>query len=129
MHFDLVRGKSLDEIDGGSIHRRLKADEEVEPFTPTFRLPLQPPGSGRSGRLGRKKSTLQRGVWSFRSVRRSYGDSYYVVVRSERRPWLPPAIESQEFALAVVLEADAPQLYSRIQQRVQQRERERVRVR
>ncbi len=39
MHFDLVRGKTLNEVTDA--YRRLKKDEEVEPFTPTFRLSLR----------------------------------------------------------------------------------------
>lgn len=119
MHFDVIRGKDLEEI--VKAYKKVAADEEVGTITGASRIPLTPKATGAPGR---KKSTLQKAAFELkRQPKKDYGETYYVVVRAERKPWLPPTVTMQRYALAVVLEADAPELYATVRQRLAQRQR------
>lgn len=114
MRFDVIRGKSLDEI--VRAYKHLEPDEEVSKIKASEQLKLAPIQTYR------KKSTLQKGSIEFSRIG-DYGNSYWLVVRSERK-WAS-ADMIQRFAVVVTLEAETDQLYERVSQRVKIRVRNR----
>ncbi len=113
MHFDVIRGKNRDEIVKAY---QKAAGEEVGRIKGASKLDLFPQVTGAPGR---KKSTLQKGSFRLKKApKKDYGDTYYVVVRAEKKAWLPPNTTVQRYALAVVLEADAADLYAKVRERL-----------
>jgi hypothetical protein len=124
MNFDLIRGKTLDEI-----VRAYKAgphEDADSAIQAPFKMPADPAAQPRGGGYVRKKSTLQKGVYKFLRPN-DYGNIYYLVVRAERK-WAPVEIEGQDYAVAVTLQAEEPRLFSVVEARVRQRIRARPRV-
>lgn len=124
MNFDLIRGKTLDEI--------VRAYEAIGPHEDAdaaiqapYKLTAKPAPQPRGGGYARKKSTLQKGIYEF-SRRSDYGD-YYLVIRAERK-WAPAEIEGQDYAVAVTLQAEEPRLFAIVEARVRQRIRARPHV-
>jgi hypothetical protein len=119
MNVLLIRGKTVDEIVDSyrSVSQEERQAARMEErnlpaaFQAPFRCPLEP------GVQTLEASTLQRSEWTFQHEKRDYGDSWYRLVRAERT-WAPAEITHQEFGLAVTMEADQPQLYNLIRQRV-----------
>ena len=70
-------------------------------------------------------STLQKRSMSFLRFGKDYGETFYLVIQCVRTG-APARIVDQEFAVAVVLEADTPHLYNSVRLRVQPRARVRV---
>lgn len=107
-------------------------DDDIENKIPSRnRVTLEPSGRPRTGDYNRKKSTLQCASFTLKrpeGQETNYGDEYWFVVRSERK-WAPSEITSQSYAVAVTLQADDPDLYIQVQQRIQQRIRQPIRVR
>ncbi len=126
MDMFLIRGKTLDEVHDA--FKKVAVNENAEEaIGPPYRVNLEPKASCRSGGYSRKKSTLQRCTFTMKSRERNdYGNEYWLVIRAERK-WVPPEIENQDYAVAVTLAADAPELYNQIRQRVRQRIRGRAR--
>jgi hypothetical protein len=126
MDIFLIRGKTIEEIH--EAFRKLQPNEDAEEaIKGSARIPLEPKSSSRNGGYSRKKSTLQRCEFVMKRPEGSnvdYGDEYHLVVRCERK-WAPPDIETQDFALAVTLCADNPDLYNQVALRIQQRVRAR----
>lgn len=116
MDFMLIRGKTPNEI-AEAYAKVIDDDDPEDAFGPPFRVKIEPPQT-----KGPAKGTLQRGEFRFSRERTDYGDTFYLVVRASRR-WAPPEVEDQSFAVAVALEADAPQLYARLQARARARGR------
>ena len=117
----VIRGKTLDEVH--SVYRRIASeDQAAEAFEPRYRLSMYPRETSRGGGPCRRTSTLQLSSKTFTRVDAAYGDTYWLVVRCERR-WAPEDITHQDYAVAVTLQSDSPELY------VQVRQRARVRVR
>jgi len=119
MSFRLVRGKSLEEV--VDAYRRHAANEEdPETFSGTrFQCDLWP--NTRS----RDFSTLQKGELTFtNNPSADYGDTYYVVVRSQRI-WAPEEVSHQRYAVGVALEhiAHPIDLYAALRARVAVRAR------
>ncbi len=115
MDFMLIRGKTPEEI--ADAYRKVGSDEDPQQALPSkFRVNLEPPQT-----KGPAKGTLQCGVYRFSREREDYGDTFYLVVRAARR-WASIE-EEQQFAVAVSLEADDPQLYARLQARMRARVR------
>lgn len=118
MDFMLIRGKTPEEI--SEAYAKVVGDEDPEDaFGSKFRVKIEPPQT-----KGPAKGTLQRGVFRFNREREDYGEMFYLVVRAARR-WAPPEFDDQNFAVAVSLEADDPQLYARLQARARARARAR----
>jgi hypothetical protein len=117
----VIRGKSLDEVHRA--YRHVASEEQaVEAFATKYRLDMAPHETSRSGGPCRRTSTLQLCSKALTRVDADYGDIYWLVVRCERR-WAPEDITHQDYAVAVTLQSDSPELY------VQVRQRARVRVR
>ena len=99
------------------------AGESVQgAFKSPFKCDLKP------GPQTLQSSALQQSRWSFSSSRPDYGDSYYLVVRADRR-WAPDTFTHQDYAVSVTLQADEPQLYNLIRNRVRVRQQQRARAR
>ena len=122
MGMNFFRGKTPEEIIAA--YRSLTNEErETAPgaLSGSVQCKLQPNATVV------KSSTLQRREWSFQSERMDFGATYDLMIQA-RRKWAPPEIRVQDFGLAVTLMADAPELYTRIQQRIRLRARPRARV-
>lgn len=115
MSFRLIRGATLEEVI--EFYRRRTEDEGPVPDMPgRNNCDLVP------GPASREKGTLQRARFTMRqNPRDGYGDTYYLVVRCERK-WAPDEEGPQRFA--IVVEIGHPAV-----ERLYQRIRERVRVR
>ena len=125
MNFELIRGKTVSEI--VSAYRAIGPNDNAdEAIRAPYKLTWKPSPQPRAGGYMRKKSTLQKGVHVFTRPR-DYGDTYYLVVRAERK-WAPIEIENQDYAVAVTLKAEEPRLFNLVEARVQQRIRARPRV-
>ena len=130
MRYSLIRGKSLDEII--EAYRALE-EEERKAYRETGE---QPQGAFQGAAKCKLKpgsdtlatSTLQKSTWEFSKSKQEYGDSYYLIVRCDRR-WAPETFSEQNFAVTVTLQANEPRLYNLIQMRVQNRIRQRQRER
>lgn len=126
MDIFLIRGKTIDEIH--EAFRKLQPNEDAEEaIKGAARMSLEPKSSSRNGGYSRKKSTLQRYECVMKrpeSASVDDGNEYHLVVRCERK-WAPSEIETQDFALAVTLCADEPDLYNQVALRIQQRVRAR----
>ncbi len=76
----------------------------------------------------RAASTLQVGEFTFRKSASRYGNTYWLVVRSQGR-WAPsPEFETQDYGIAVSLAADTDELYTNVSLQLRQRTRIRTRV-
>jgi hypothetical protein len=122
MNFDLIRGTTLDQVIAA--YRRVGPGEEASSIDQSSRVNLRPVSQPRGGLFSRKRSTLQSGTARFTRFQRTYGDAYWLVLRAERK-WAPPEITVQDFGVAVSVQADAPELYTQISQRIRQRIRAR----
>jgi len=125
MTFQMIRGKSLEEV--LNAYRSVGPEEEPDAaIQGSCKIDFDPKETARDGGYKRKLSTLQRGDFNFIRNATRYGDTYWLVVRSERK-WAPVEIETQDYALAVVLAAEDDRLYSNVSLRLQQRTRIRAR--
>ena len=130
MSYALIRGKSVDEI--VEAYRALTAEELAAvrrkqitmpgAFQAPYRCDLKP------GPQAFETSTLQRSDWTFQREQKDYGESCYLLVRATRN-WAPADVTTQDFGVAVCLQADEPRLYSLVRQRVELRLQQRARVR
>jgi hypothetical protein len=130
MNYALIRGKSVDDI--VEAYRQLSQDERSAAlgnpdgiqgaFKSPYKCALEP------GPQTLQASTLQRSEWTFSRENNNYGDSWYLVVRAERT-WAPDSITEQRFAATVTLQADEPNLYNLIRNRIQLRQQQRTRAR
>lgn len=124
MHMALIRGATLDEV----VERfgRVEAGEAAEKaFAPPQLVALQPSPGSRQG-YQRKKSTLQAGTFTIKGGNlQRYGNEYWLVVVAERK-WAPPEFDAQRYAVAVTLEAESPQVYVQVRQRIRSRARVRT---
>lgn len=120
----LIRGKTLDEVHDA--FKKVAPDEDAtDAIGSPYRIDLEPKATSRQGGYSRKKSTLQRGVFTMKTRRKDYGDTYWLVVRAERK-WAPATIETQDYAVAVTLAADEQRLYNQVRQRVQLQQKVRL---
>ncbi len=130
MDYSLIRGRSVEEI--VDAYRALSTEERIAArsgdyaiqgaFQDASRCRLQP------GPQALRTSTLQRSEITFKQRTQNYGDSWYLVVRANR-VWAPAPITHQTFGIAIVLEADEPQLYNLVRQRIELRQQQRARAR
>ncbi|RMF39568.1 MAG: hypothetical protein D6753_13460, partial [Planctomycetota bacterium] len=130
MDYALIRGKSVDEI--VEAYRQLSQEERAAAqsspdgiqgaFQSPFKCNLIP------GTRTLQSSTLQRSEWEFSSERNDYGESWYLVIRAQRT-WAPETFTEQRFATTVTLQAEEPELYALIQNRIRLRQQQRARAR
>jgi hypothetical protein len=120
MRFDLLRASTLEEV--ADWYQRQDPDQPLELPTGRRRPPLEP------GTNTTANSTLMA-----RGMRRQLfgeddGDTYFLAVTHQSRPWASPG--EQSYALAVALEEEERgnvDLYVDLQARVRARVRVRVR--
>jgi hypothetical protein len=126
MDIIMIRGSTTEDI--YEAFRKLSPDEDAENATLGLdKMPLEPKANPRNSGYSRKKSTLQRCECVMKRPERSdkdYGNQYHLIVRCERK-WAPTEINTQDFALAVTLCANDPDLYNQVALRIQQRVRAR----
>lgn len=118
MSFRMVRGRTLEDV----VERFRRRDREQDGPAPE-----QPERYDCKFDLGpaiRECGTIQSAVFNIKqNPRAEYGETYYLVVRCERR-WFADDLATQRFAVVVELEHSADiRLYERVRERV------RVRVR
>ena len=98
MSFRLIRGKSVVEI-ADAFRQRTRDEQRVDPLTSTrYDCPMKPRPTVREG------GTLQKAIFTIR--RRpspDYGDTYYLVVRCEKK-WARDEHGPQRYAVVVVVE-------------------------
>jgi hypothetical protein len=116
MSFRMVRGRTLGDV----IERFRKRDreqdgpvpEQLERYDCKFDL----------GPTTRERGTIQSAVFNIKqNPRAEYGETYYLVVRCERR-WFADDLATQRFAVVVELEHSSDiRLYERVRERVRVR--------
>jgi hypothetical protein len=125
MNMALIRGKTLADVE----RRFSRAGPDVTAetaFPPKYQAKLHPSSSSRNGGYKRKKSTLQVGTFTIKGGSpEAYGNDYWLVVIAQNK-WALPDVERLDYAVAVTIEANAPGLYVRVQQRIRPRVRVRV---
>lgn len=124
MSFRLIRGKSAADV-AEAYRARTKKEAKVDPLGSTkFNCSLIPTPTIREG------GTLQKASFTFkRTPDPQYGNTYYLVVRCERK-WARDEHSPQRYAVVVTVEHSADiNLYNTIQQRVTARVRVRPRAR
>jgi len=124
MSFRLIRGKTVNEV-AEAFRSRTRDEGSVDRLSSTrFDCDMKPTPTVREG------GTLQRGTFTMR--RRppaDYGDTYYLVVRCEKK-WARDEHAPQRYAVVVVMEHSAQiNLYNTIRERVVARLRVRPRAR
>lgn len=114
MSFRLVRGATLDQVK--EHYRRRDSDEGPVPEMEGSVCDDRPTPTVR------EKGTLQKATFRMaRNPKNDYGDTYYLVVRCERR-WARDDEGPQRFALVVEMRHQTDiQLYERIRERVRVR--------
>ncbi len=119
----LIRGKTLNEVIAA--YRSVPAGQ-TEPapgaIQGSCKCKLVP------GVRQLEDSTLQKSEFLLTRPATTYGETYYLVVRSQRT-WAPIEIEEQDYAIAVSLVSNSTELYSRVEERVQARIQQQARVR
>lgn len=127
MNFQMIRGKTLHEVI--SAFQALGPQEEAQSAIPEpYNIPFEPKGRPLREAYRRNTSTLQVGSFHFERGGARYGDTYWLLVRSQRK-WAPVEVDRQDYAVAVTLDADDEKLYNSVAVRLQQRTRVRGRAR
>jgi hypothetical protein len=127
MNFQMIRGKTLPEVIAA--FEAVGPDEDAEGAIPSpYNIPFEPKGRPLRDSYRRNTSTLQVGCFEFERGAARYDDTYWLLVRSQRK-WAPVEVEQQDYAVAVTLEAYEDELYNSISLRLQQRTRVRGRAR
>jgi hypothetical protein len=124
MSFRLIRGKSLGEVTE-AFRQRSRKESSVDALTSTkFDCQMEPSSTLREGGTLQKASFMMK-----RQPNPEYGDTYYLVVRCERK-WARTEHAPQRYAAVVVVEHSASvRLYGEIRTRVQEAARMRARQR
>ena len=124
MSFRLIRGKSVQEI-AEAFRQRTKDEDAVDRLTSTKHdCSMEPKVTAR------ENSTLQRATFTMKKKPTAeYGDTYYVVVRCEKK-WAREEHSPQRYAVVVSVEHSAEvDLYSKIRNRIREAARVRARQR
>jgi len=118
MSFRLIRGQNLQNVVEAFRHRERHEDTVGRLSSTRYDCRMLPGPQSREG------STLQKATFSMqRTPSADYGDTYYLVVRCERK-WARDEHAPQRYAVVVSVEhTQRLDLYSRIRQRVQARVR------
>ena len=119
MSFDLIRGKSLEEVyQVCASQAGLDEEEKKERFESKYICDI-----GNCGKTLREYGTLQKGTFEF--SRSSYGENYYLVVDCKKN-W---SVEKQNYALVVTYQVEdkSVKIYELLKNRIRvPRGRERV---
>ncbi len=116
MSFDLIRGKKLAEVIDA--YRAAESGEIPDKaVSGSSRITFVPSATRRNS------STLQNGSFTFKTLRKDYGKSYWLVVRAQRR-WAPDTVTHQDVSVVTTLRCRSTELYSAIRDRVQVRLRQ-----
>lgn len=119
MSFELIRGKSLDEVyQVYASQAGLPKEDKKEKFKDRFVCKMN-----NCGKEMREHGTLQRGIFEFSHS--SYGDNYYLVVDCKKN-W---SVKRQDYAVVVTYETEDTnvQLYEVLKNRIRvPRSRERT---
>lgn len=110
MSFDLIRGKSLEEVyQVCASQAGLDVEEKKERFESKYICDI-----GNCGKTLREYGTLQKGTFEF--SRSSYGDNYYLVVDCKKN-W---SVEKQDYALVVTyqIEDESVKIYELLKNRI-----------
>lgn len=127
MNFQMIRGKTLPEVIRA--FEAVAPDEDADDAIPApYNIQFEPKRRPMREAYRRDTSTLQVGCFEFERGAARYGDTYWLLVRSQRK-WAPIDIERQDYAVAVTLEAFEDELYDSVSLRLQQRTRVRGRAR
>jgi hypothetical protein len=127
MNFQMIKGKTLQEVIAA--FEAVRLDEDAEGAIPSpYNIPFEPKGRPLREAYRRNTSTLQVGCFEFERGAARHGDTYYLLVRSQRK-WAPNEVVQQDYAVAVTLEAFEDELYNSVSLRLQQRIRIRGRAR
>jgi hypothetical protein len=113
MSFRLIRGKTLEEI-AEAFRQRSKDEEPVERLSSTtYDCGMTPKPGVREG------STLQMATFTMRRPPRTdYGDTFYLVVRCEKK-WAKDEHAPQRYAVVVVVKHSSyVNIYNTIRERV-----------
>jgi hypothetical protein len=124
MSYRLIRGKTADEV-AEAFRSRTREEGSVDRLSSTsFDCSMTPSPTVREG------GTLQKGIFTMhRRPSIDYGDTYYLVVRCERK-WARDEHAPQRYAAVAVIEHSAQiNIYNTIRQRVMARLRVRPRAR
>lgn len=125
MSYRLIRGKTADEV-AAAFESRSSDEDPVDSITSSssFCCNMKPSSTQREG------GTLQRGTFTMRQKPRSdYGDTYYLVVRCEKK-WAREEHAPQRYSVVVVMQHSAQiNLYNTIRERLVARLRVRPRAR
>ena len=119
MSFRLIRGQNVGEV-VEVFRKRTKDEDPVDNLAQSSNCKMVPGPNLREG------GTLQRADFIMkRNPMYDYGDTYFLVVRCERK-WARDEHGPQRYAVVVTIKhAEAINIYSRIQQRIQARVRAR----
>ena len=120
MSFRLIRGKSVEEV--AEVFRKRHSDEEaVESLSTKFNCGMLPGPEMREG------GTLQKASFVMHKNPANYGNTYYLVVRCEKKWANEEIVGPQKYAVVVEIEHTADiEPYTQLQQRVQAPVRVRV---
>jgi len=125
MSFRLIRGKTADEV-AAAFESRNSDEDPVDSITSSssFCCNMKPTSTQREG------GTLQKAVFTMqRRPPRDYGDTYFLVVRCEKK-WARDEHAPQRYAVVAVVEHSAHiNLYNTIRERLMARLRVRPRAR
>lgn len=120
MSFRLIRGATLNQV-AEFYRRRVEVEGPVPEFASSYNCNLVPTP------MRREMGTIQRATYVMRrNPQAGYGDTYYLVVRCERR-WADEADGPQRFAVVVDISHSAQiELYAQLQARLRARVRQRI---
>ncbi len=124
MSFRLIRGKSANEV-AEAFRSRTQGEDQVDSLLRSpWKCEMHPSSSKREG------GTLQSAWFEMRQKpRRDYGDTYFLVVRCERK-WAPVEEGPQGYAVVVTVEHSADiDIYQLVRERVRTKLRARERQR
>jgi hypothetical protein len=124
MSFRLIRGKTVDEV-AEAFRARSQDEVPVDRLSSTkYECGMKPTPTAREG------GTLQSATFKMtHTPQEDYGDTYYLVVRCERK-WTRDEHGPQRYAVVVVVQHSAPiNLYNVLRERVTARLRVRPRAR
>jgi len=124
MSFRLIRGRTVDEV-AEAFRTRTQDEASVDRLSSTrFDCAMEPTPTVREG------GTLQSATFTMRrNPQDDYGDTYYLVVRCERK-WARGEHNPQRYAVVVVVQHSAQvNLYNTLRERIAARLRVRPRTR
>jgi hypothetical protein len=124
MSFEVIKGCTSEKVI--SAFKKVAPGADAESIKQSNKVSFYPGTQPRGNIYNRKKSTLQKGETIFKRMNNVTDDTYWLVIRSERK-WAPADYEVQRFAAVVRLESSDDRLYEQVKQRVKVKVRTRAR--